>query len=64
MSDGIRRRIAWHDYPICDSKYMNVEDVWAHSQPFDFIHIRNIRASIVDWKKLCVKSNQNLRSGG
>ena len=42
----------------------DVEDVWSHSQPFDFVHVRNMGAGIADWQKLCSQTFQNLTTGG
>jgi trans-aconitate methyltransferase len=42
----------------------DVEDVWAYRQPFDYIHIRNMGASIADWPRLCAQAMQHLKPGG
>jgi trans-aconitate methyltransferase len=42
----------------------DVEDVWPYSQPFDYIHIRNMGAAIADWPKLCAQAMQHLKPGG
>ena len=42
----------------------DVEDIWSHTRSFDYIHVRNMGASIADWQKLCSQSLQNLTAGG
>jgi trans-aconitate methyltransferase len=42
----------------------DVEDVWPHTQPFDYIHIRNMGASIADWEKLLMRAYRHLAPGG
>ncbi|KFY49237.1 hypothetical protein V496_10163 [Pseudogymnoascus sp. VKM F-4515 (FW-2607)] len=42
----------------------DAEDEWLYTQPFDYIHIRNMGASIADWPKLVSNSLENLQPGG
>ncbi|KFY89850.1 hypothetical protein V500_05414 [Pseudogymnoascus sp. VKM F-4518 (FW-2643)] len=42
----------------------DAEDEWLYTQPFDYIHIRNMGASIADWPKLVTRSLENLQPGG
>lgn len=42
----------------------DIEDPWSYSQPFDYIHIRNMTASISNWSKLCTQALQHLTPGG
>lgn len=42
----------------------DAEDEWLYTQPFDYIHIRNMGASIADWPKLVSRSLSNLQPGG
>lgn len=41
----------------------DVEDEWPYSQPFDYVHIRNMGASIADWAKLCAQSYEHMTPG-
>lgn len=42
----------------------DVEDVWPCYQAFDYIHVRNMGASIANWPKLCEQSLKHLCPGG
>lgn len=42
----------------------DVNEPWAYRQPFDYIHIRNMSASITSWPKLCAQSLRHLNPGG
>lgn len=42
----------------------DIEDSWPHTQPFDYVHVRNMGASIADWDKLCRQSLANMNPGG
>lgn len=42
----------------------DAEDDWTYKQPFDYIHIRNMGASIADWQRLCSQAMQHLKPGG
>ncbi|KFY33583.1 hypothetical protein V494_07502 [Pseudogymnoascus sp. VKM F-4513 (FW-928)] len=42
----------------------DAEDEWLYTQPFDYIHIRNMGASIADWPKLVSRSLEHLQPGG
>jgi hypothetical protein len=42
----------------------DVEDVWPHEQPFDYIHIRNMGASIADWGSCVNRVSRYLTPGG
>ena len=36
----------------------DAEDTWSYSQPFDFVHVRNMAAGISNWPKLCTQAFQ------
>ncbi|CCF45236.1 UMTA [Colletotrichum higginsianum] len=42
----------------------DVEEDWLYSRPFDYIHLRFMNGSLVNWKKLITKAYNNLVPGG
>ncbi|KAL7269430.1 ATPase [Rhizina undulata] len=43
----------------------DVEETWSFQEnSFDFIHLRNMESSIIDWPKLCLQAWKALKPGG
>ncbi|KAK2806489.1 hypothetical protein FQN50_005772 [Emmonsiellopsis sp. PD_5] len=43
---------------------VDIEDDWDYTEPFDYIHIRGMEASIGDWPRLIQQAYDNLAPGG
>ena len=42
----------------------DAEEEWAYSEPFDFIHMRNLSGAFSNWSAIYAEVSKNLRPGG
>ncbi len=50
--------------PNCEFQVDDVEDEWAHEEPFDYVHVRYMCASVGDFPTLIRAIFDNLTPGG